>query len=232
MAVWIGLSALFIAIIALIAHNADTLIGMQGEDFVRVVVALLILIALTSTLIGFYRDRVGDAMRAIAIWTAAFLAVIVLFAYRYELIAVAERVAAELTPSGSTRDITEPGSPGVVRIKSYGGHFFARTEVNGARVSMLVDTGASSVVLRPEDAYRAGLDPAALRYNIPVNTANGVTYTARVRLDQVAVGGIVMRDVEALVAQPDSLNQSLLGISFLRRLRSYEFSGDFLVLRG
>ncbi len=232
MAVWVGIVALFIAIIVLVAQNASTLLGMQGDQFVRVVAGLVILIVLAASLIGSYRDKVGETMQAAGIWALAFLALIVLYSFRYDLIAISERVAAELTPSGSQRDVMmSDGGRGQVRIKRDGGHFFARALVNGAPVEMLVDTGASSVVLRPEDADQAGLDMRGLRYNIPVSTANGVAYTARVRLEDISIGGIRLRNVEALIAQPDSLNQSLLGMSFLSRLRSYEFSGDFLVLR-
>ncbi|MBC8050700.1 MAG: TIGR02281 family clan AA aspartic protease [Chitinophagales bacterium] len=232
MAVWIGIIALFIAIIVLIAQNSGALLGMQGDQFVRVVAGLAILILLAGSLIGFYRDKVGDTMRSIGIWALAFLALIILYSFRYDLIAISERVAGELSPSGSQREIIEPGGErGKVRIKRDGGHFFARTMVNGAPVDMLVDTGASSVVLRPEDADMAGLDVRELRFNVPVSTANGTAYTARVRLEDVSIGGIRLRNVEALIAQPNSLNQSLLGMSFLSRLRSYEFSGDFLVLR-
>jgi aspartyl protease family protein len=67
---------------------------------------------------------------------------------------------------------------------------------------------------------------------VPVQTANGLAYAAAVRLNQVAIGSIVLDGVDALVARPGALKESLLGISFLRRLRSYEFSGDFLTLRG
>ncbi len=67
---------------------------------------------------------------------------------------------------------------------------------------------------------------------MPVLTANGRTLAARVRLKRVAIGPLDRNKVEALVAQPGALTQSLLGMSFLSRLRSYEFSGDFLMLRG
>ncbi|MGB6194907.1 MAG: TIGR02281 family clan AA aspartic protease, partial [Methyloceanibacter sp.] len=67
---------------------------------------------------------------------------------------------------------------------------------------------------------------------VPVMTANGRTVAARVRLDSVAIGPLQREDVDALVAEPKALTESLLGMSFLGRLRSYEFSGDFLTLRG
>ena len=63
-------------------------------------------------------------------------------------------------------------------------------------------------------------------------TANGRTLAARVRLEKVSIGPLDRTKVDALVAQPGALTQSLLGMSFLSTLRSYEFSGDFLTLRG
>ena len=62
------------------------------------------------------------------------------------------------------------------------GHFIARAEVNGANLGMLVDTGASSVVLKPADAEKAGINTRSLTYTVPVQTANGTTYAASVRL--------------------------------------------------
>ena len=99
-------------------------------------------------------------------------------------------------------------------------------------LALLVDTGASTVVLKPADAARIGIDTSALSFTTPVSTANGTTYAAPVRLKSVSVGPLEVRDVEALVAQPGALNENLLGMSFLKRLRSYEFTGDFLTLRG
>jgi aspartyl protease family protein len=96
---------------------------------------------------------------------------------------------------------------------------------------MMVDTGASSIVLRPADARLAGIDVDRLSYTVPVQTANGTAYAAAVRLRDVAVGPIKLDRVDALVAKPGVLNESLLGMNFLRRLRSYEFSGEFLTLR-
>jgi len=96
---------------------------------------------------------------------------------------------------------------------------------------MLVDTGASTVVLKPADAQKLGIDPERLRYSVPVQTANGTTYAAHVRLRNLTLGPINLTDVDALVAKPGALKENLLGMSFLSRLRSYEFSGDYLTLR-
>ncbi len=121
-------------------------------------------------------------------------------------------------------------SPSCVEAAAHTGRW--RWAVLGVSLALLVDTGASTVVLKPADAARAGIDTATLSFTTPVSTANGTTYAAPVRLKSISVGPLEVRDVEALVAQPGTLSENLLGMSFLKRLRSYEFSGDFLTLRG
>ncbi len=109
------------------------------------------------------------------------------------------------------------------------GHFWAEAEVNGRWVHCLVDTGATAVALTQADARRLGLDPASLTYNIPVNTANGATSAAQVDLPHVAVAGARVDHVAAMVVK-DGLSQSLLGMSYLGRLSSFEATPTALIL--
>ena len=97
---------------------------------------------------------------------------------------------------------------------------------------MVLDTGASSVVLTQEAAKAAGLPIEVLNYTVNIDTANGRTRAAAVTLDRLAVGGLPERSVPALVAQPGQLKRNLLGMSFLNRLQSWEVRGDRLRLRG
>ena len=113
-----------------------------------------------------------------------------------------------------------------------GGHFIVHASINGEAVQMIIDTGATTVVLRTLDAQQIGIDTEKLTYSVPVETANGSAFAAPIKLKSVLVGPVGVGDVDALVAKPGSLDQSLLGMSFLSRLKSYEFSGDFLSLRG
>jgi aspartyl protease family protein len=118
-----------------------------------------------------------------------------------------------------------------VRIRKLADGFIATSEINGQSMSALVDSGAATVVLRQSDAERAGIDVRSLTFDTPLKTANGTSYLAPVRLKSVRIGDIVADDVEALVAKPGTLNENLLGMSFLRRLTSYEVAGDFVTLR-
>jgi aspartyl protease family protein len=97
---------------------------------------------------------------------------------------------------------------------------------------MVLDTGASSIVLTHEAAKTIGLPIEVLSYSVKIETANGRARAAAVTLDRVAVGTIVERSVPALVAQAGQLHVNLLGMSFLDRLESWEVRGDRLTIRG
>ena len=117
-------------------------------------------------------------------------------------------------------------------MRGNGGDFQISTEVNGKHVAMVLDTGASTVVLTNDAARAAGLPIEMIKYTVNVATANGRARAAAVTLDRIAIGGIVERSVPALVAQPGQLKSNLLGMSFLNRLQSWEVRGDRLVMRG
>lgn len=204
-----------------------------GEIAYLVVAGALVVLYIVSLRYD-YQGRALKGLRHAVTWVGIFVAVIAGYAFRDELAETAARVSSELTPPGYVTDVeTNTAGEHSVRLRRrYNGHFAARSKVNGTTLTMLVDTGASTVVLKPADAEKAGIDVSGLAYTVAVDTANGSTYAAPVRLKSIAIGPIDVRDVEALVAKPGTLKESLLGISFLKRLRSYEFSGDFLTLRG
>ena len=129
-----------------------------------------------------------------------------------------------------------PGEPQVGRggevfvDRRLGGEFIIPGKVNGSPVSSIFDTGASTVVLRAQDAAKVGIDASGFDFDVSVVTANGAAMAAPTRLEKVAVGPIVLRDVRALVARPGALNESLLGMRFLDRLQSYSVERGRLVL--
>ena len=111
------------------------------------------------------------------------------------------------------------------------GHYWARALVNQkASVQFMVDTGASVVALTFEDAQKMGLNPASLDYKWEINTAGGTIMGASVTIDSIRINQVHVRDVEAMVLRSD-LQQSLLGMSFLSKLHSYEFRGDRMIIR-
>jgi aspartyl protease family protein len=183
---------------------------------------------------GDYRGKASQGLKHALTWALILFALLAGYSYRGELKSVLYRVAGEVLPPGHVMTV-DTGNSGekAVRIRGDGGgHFSAQGSVNGADVRLMVDTGASTVVLKAADAELAGIALDGLSFTVPVQTANGTAYAAPVRLREIAIGPIAFDDVEALVAKPGSLNESLLGMSFLKRLRSYEVVGDFMTLRG
>jgi aspartyl protease family protein len=111
------------------------------------------------------------------------------------------------------------------------GQYFTTVEINGSRFRMLVDTGATAVVLSYEDAITAGVRLFPSDYKYAASTANGVARVARVKLRRVCAGSLVVDDVDAIVGEAGALNSSLLGMTFLSRLSKIESSRGVLVLR-
>jgi aspartyl protease family protein len=111
------------------------------------------------------------------------------------------------------------------------GHYFAKADINGTTIPVMVDTGASGVALSYEDADKVGLRPHGLDYDTPVNTANGIVKAARVKLRRVEVDNVRVRDVDGLVLPEGALRGSLLGMSFLSRLSSFRIENGVLYLK-
>jgi aspartyl protease family protein len=110
------------------------------------------------------------------------------------------------------------------------GHFVVDARVDGRRMDFMLDTGASMVVLRSRDAAALGIHPVARDLTVQVKTANGTTRAAPVQLGMVEISGLNVRNVAALVSPDDALSENLLGLSFLSRLRRFEFSNGRMVL--
>ncbi|MFV0473160.1 MAG: TIGR02281 family clan AA aspartic protease [Pikeienuella sp.] len=193
----------------------------------RLIYLAILLVAIL--IYGFRRRpvRPRPAVLMAAGWLAIFAAAIAGFAYREEARAIFDRMRGEISPT-----IAIARAEGEVEIrKAWDGHFRAAAEVNGVAIGMLIDTGASLVLLTWEDAEAAGLNPENLAFSQPVTTANGRAFVAPATLDSVAIGAVGLSRVRAAVAERGKLRSSLLGMSFLGRLEETRFRGDRLILK-
>ncbi len=232
----IGSSFVGLVVATAMALYAPEIEAASGLDVRELVVVAGVMAAgafVTTLLISRDKVELVRSVRGFATGLVFATALVAGYNYRFDIIAAVHRVTGEYVQQPtSLRASAEPDGDSAVRIRRRpDGHFIARTEIDGLAMSMLIDTGASTVVLKPADAQRLGIDVDRLRYNVPVQTANGTTYAAAVKIRSLAVGPINVRDVDALVSKPGTLRDSLLGMTFLNRLRSYEFSGDYLTLR-
>jgi aspartyl protease family protein len=216
-------------LVALVVYLESEYPGTLGDrdNQISLVWKLTVLVAaIASLVLALRHERIGTVVRSLLVWGGLGLALVVGYSYREELEPVIRRVGGNVFPA-------EPRvvAPGTVALRAGAGrHFRAIAEVNGQRVQFLVDTGASDVALTRDDARRIGIDPDRLTYNVPYRTANGMSFGAPVRIGSIKIGDIVLDDVAGHVANGD-LGQSLLGMTFLRRLSSFEVRGEEMILR-
>ncbi len=140
--------------------------------------------------------------------------------------------AARQVPDRPAPVAARPGATGDELIIPVGrnGHYMVDAVVDGIEIQFLVDTGATSVVLKPEDAERLGYRLEALEYSERFQTANGVILGAPVVLPELRIGDMEIEDVRSTVINTP-LSTSLLGMTFLSRLESFEVREEGLILR-
>lgn len=185
-----------------------------------------ILLALVSASLFARGLQFGQTLRYALIWIGITAALLTGYAFRDELGLVAGRVRAELTPDRPL----QVGRQEMAIGQGHDGHFYIVGAVNGAPVRFLVDTGASGIALSPADARRLGVDLERLRFDYSFETANGVGRGAPFKADTLEVGPLTLRDVAMTINQAP-MRTSLLGLSYLSQLESYEVRGGRLYLR-
>lgn len=205
--------------------------GLSHDDILQACYLLIIILFVGSALLG-RRLGAGEIVRAATSWLTLLLILVGGYAYREELTLVGGRMLSVLAPGTpiSTTDANGDGGASVVVIRSLDGHFAVRAAANDQKITFLVDTGASFVTLTPTDARRIGIDLSSIHYTMPIRTANGEIKAAPIHIKDLAIGAIQRSNVSALVAPDGSLDQSLLGMSFLDTLASYAVAGNRLIM--
>jgi len=222
--------ALGIAVlVAVLGRQGFSFAELSDDEIMRLVYLSILVLAIGSYSVA-SRGRWRENARNAALWVVIILGLVGGYLYRYELQDFGSRLSGGLIPGSPISGQTADGLATVTLIRGRDGHFHANGSVDGTPIRFLVDTGASVVVLTDADARRAGIDTDGLTYDVSVNTANGRTTAAGVRLDSLEIAGLTRSRVEAMVARPEALTSSLLGMSFLGSLGGVEIRGDRLVL--
>jgi aspartyl protease family protein len=138
---------------------------------------------------------------------------------------VAKQVAVAVVPPPAPAGVRSLSIPRDPR-----GHFATDGRIDGQRIAFMVDTGASVVALNESSAARFGLRPTPGQFTANVTTANGTVKAARARIAMMDVGGLIVRDVDAMVLPDEALSENLLGLSFLSKLRRFEYANGQMVL--
>ncbi|MEO8895764.1 MAG: TIGR02281 family clan AA aspartic protease [Rhizomicrobium sp.] len=199
--------------------------GLSGFDAAMIVRMVAILAVISSGLLFVREINLKQTIRNILMWTGIAGVLALGFSYQEPLREAAMRLRSGFIPG----EPVHTGAREMVISESEGGNYLIYGTVNGARVRFLVDTGASDIVLSPSDARRAGIDFGLLDFAHSYETANGVGKGALTNVKTLAVGDASFTDVAISVNQAD-MNASLLGMTFLRKFKSFSFSQGKLTL--
>lgn len=219
---WILILGLVLLTVSLIKVFPGAL--NEKGDQIHLVSTLAILSYLLVALLS-RRLEIAKAFQYLLIWLGIGLVLLVGYSFKSELFVIKERLIQQLLPS----------SPHVMNDESVTfqandkGHFFIDAKINGTEIHFLVDSGASVVVLTRQDAERAGISVNELDFTQPTQTANGLVFSAPVIIPRIEIGPILVDKVPAVVSR-NGLTQSLLGMSFLSRLKSWRVEGDQLII--
>ena len=171
-------------------------------------------------------------------WTLAGISLVVGIVYFAEIqsatrgiVGVAAPEAARQLDRNNRKDQVLKASR-VVELRAGSlGHYHAEAEINGRRVNVLVDTGATMVALTYDDARTLGLSVRDSDFTHRVSTANGFGRVAPVTIDRISIGDITVRNVQGAVMEQGKLGMTLLGMSFLGRLQRVDMRAGTLVLQ-
>jgi len=221
---WLALVVLALGVFGL--ADLASLGQPRTEDWVDALCVVGLLALIGSGFVFVRRPEIDYRVRHVVLWLVTALTAATVYAFRDDAADVARRVQIALAPQPA-----DARTPGVTVVtESADGHFYVAARMNGQPVRLLVDTGASDILLSPADARRIGVDLAAARFDQASATANGVGYSAALTAASLQVGADRVTDVPVSVSQ-SPMPFSLLGMDYLRRLDSFEVRGGRMYLR-
>jgi aspartyl protease family protein len=169
-------------------------------------------------------------MRNIMIFAAFMVGLGTIMAQMADRMTATPALAITTRKAAAVETVGQSGLRSLSIPRDARGHFQTEGRIDGQRIGFMVDTGASMIALNETSAALFGLRPSRGDYNATVTTANGTIKAARTRLAMVDIGGLVVRDVDAMVLPDEALSENLLGLSFLSKLKRFEYANGKMVL--
>jgi aspartyl protease family protein len=221
---WLGVMALAGALIYVLQRYFPSGDSPFGDPYQ---VQMLGMLALASSGLLFVREiNLSRTVRNVLIWVAAGGVLVIGFSYQHELADLGLRLRSNLVPGYPVAT----GPHEMVLSEDEGGGYHVYGMVDGQQLRFLIDTGASDIVLSPADARRLGVDFSKLTFDHVYESANGIGHGATATVGDLSVGAIHFTNVQVAINGAE-MSSSLLGMAFLKRLKSYSFSGGKLILR-
>lgn len=188
----------------------------QGEWTNLIYSILLLSMMISSMFIRSTTDN-GKKFKNLAIWLAIILVVALLYNNRF------------LFKNFVPYQAYDTGNNELKITKSNDNHFYIAVNINNKKILFLIDTGATTTTLTLNDAKKLGIDIDRLNFNVPLNTANGVSFGASTEVYNIKIGDFTIDSMWVIVSK-DLDGKSLLGMNFLNKLNGYDIRQDKMTL--
>lgn len=191
--------------------------NFDSNDWISLIYKLIFLSILISSFFIRTSTNRGNKLKQVAFWLLIIFVGVIIYNNKYLLKNFIPYVASNV--GENTLEIQ----------KSSDKHFYITLKLNGQNILFLIDTGATTTSLTMKDAARIGIDTSKLNYNQMVNTANGITYSASVEVNNIELDRYQMQSMWVLINKNLDGN-SLLGMNFLNKLKGYDIRKDRMIL--
>lgn len=188
----------------------------QGE-WNNLIYSIILLAMLISSLFIRSTTDMNKKLKNLSIWLFIIFLIVILYNNRF------------LFKNFIPYNAYDTGNNELKILKSNDNHFHISIDVNGKKVLFLIDTGATTTTLTLKDARRVGIDTEKLSFDVPLNTANGLSFAASAEITDIQIGNFTVDSMWILVSK-DLDGESLLGMNFLNKLRGYDIRQDQMTL--
>lgn len=188
----------------------------QGE-WNNLIYSIILLTMLISSLFIRSTTDINKKLKNLSIWLFIIFLIVILYNNRF------------LFKNFIPYNAYDTGNNELKILKSNDNHFHISIDINGKKVLFLIDTGATTTTLTLKDARRVGIDTEKLSFDVPLNTANGLSFAASAEITDIQIGNFTIDSMWILVSK-DLDGESLLGMNFLNKLRGYDIRQDQMTL--
>lgn len=199
--------------------------SLDHSEFTQLIYLSILLVSLLASITFNNHLKISTLLKQALIWLLIALLLIVVYSYRHNLHQITQRISSELLPSKARK----VGDRKIAIKASDNGHFYVDLKINKVPIRFMIDTGASDVSMSAQDAKRANINTKNLSYFKQYQTANGIITGAISNAKEIEITGIIFNNVAVSISQSD-IKTPLLGISFLKKFKKYEFYQDQLIL--
>jgi aspartyl protease family protein len=195
---------------------------MKTNEIASLILSMGMLLYIGLAVFGNPRTDGLQKVKHLLIWLFVFFVITTGYVFRDSFDSIKERYKLNILPGYHKKE------GNVITLKmADDGHFYVNLLVNKKKLRFLIDTGATRVVINQPDAQEIGLN--SLVFAFSSNTANGEVKMAKANVD-IQLDDVLFEDFTVYVNSGD-LDVSLLGMSFLTRLDSFEIDGQYLYLK-